>query len=96
MLGVFSPNIERSVGSGSLFVFLEVFSDFVGLPSRTGASWKEGKVLEAMAIYYIYKIYYRNHKVANINVMVNIEASCSEATHRNPTQENNGDTWITS
>ena len=43
MLGVFSPNMERSVGSGSLFVFLEVFSDFVGLPSRTGASWKEVK-----------------------------------------------------
>ena len=40
MLGVFSPNMERSVGSGRLFAFLEVFSDFVGLPSRTGAGRK--------------------------------------------------------
>ena len=61
MLGVFSPNMERSVGSGRLFVFLEVFSDFVGLPSRTGAGRKVKYYLEAMAIYY------RDHKVADIN-----------------------------
>ena len=44
MLGVFSPNMERSVGSGRLFVFFRGLLGFCGIAIKN-RSWKEGKVL---------------------------------------------------